>query len=60
MSVLRENFEKKYGNRFTKLDHYLTTPSSWLGSLFTFDVPTFFYNHHKNRRNLGIPHNFRF
>ena len=41
------------------LDHHLTTPSSRPVPYIVFYVPTFFYNHHKQRRRLCILHNFR-
>ena len=41
------------------LDHHLTTPSSQSIPCIVFFVPTFFYNHHKQRRKLCILHNFR-
>ena len=40
-------------------DHPLTTPSSQPVQCIVFYVPTFFYNHHKQRRKLCILHNFR-
>ena len=42
-----------------RLDHHLTTPSSQPVPLIVFYAPTFFYNHHKQRRKLCTPHNFR-
>ena len=39
-------------------DHHLTTFSSRPGWLIVFNAPTFFYNHHKQRGKLCIPHNF--
>ena len=41
------------------LDHHLTTPSSQPVPCVVFSVPTFFYNHHKQRRKLCTLHNFR-
>ena len=41
------------------LDHHLTTPFSQPVPCIVFYVPTFFYNHHKQRRKLCILHNFR-
>ena len=40
-------------------DHHLTTPSSQPVPCIVFYVPTFFYNHHKQRRKLCTLHNFR-
>ena len=40
-------------------DHPLTTPSSQPVPCIVFYVPTFFYNHHNQRRKLCTPHNFR-
>ena len=41
------------------LDHHLTTPSFQPVLYIVFYAPTFFYNHHKQRRKLCTPHNFR-
>ena len=41
------------------LDHHLTTPSFQPVLYIIFYAPTFFYNHHKQRRKLCTPHNFR-
>ena len=41
------------------LDHHLTTPSSQPVPYIVFYAPTFFYNHHKQRRKLCTLHNFR-
>ena len=41
------------------LDHHLTTPFSQPVPCIVFYVPTFFYNHHKQRRKLCTLHNFR-
>ena len=41
------------------LDHHLTTSSSQPDPFIVFYVPTFFYNHHKQRRKLCTLHNFR-
>ena len=40
-------------------DHHLTTPSSQPVPYIVFYAPTFFYNHHKQRRKLCTLHNFR-
>ena len=40
-------------------DHHLTTTSTQPVSFIVFHVPTFFYNHHKQRRKLCTLHNFR-
>ena len=40
-------------------DHHLTAPSSQPVPCIVFYVPTFFYNHHKQRRKLCTLHNFR-
>ena len=42
-----------------RLDHHLTTPSSRPVPCIVFYAPTFFYNHHNQRRKLCTPHNFR-
>ena len=50
------------GNRVARevgFDHHLTTPSSQPVPRIVFYVPTFFYNHHKQRRKLCTLHNFR-
>ena len=50
------------GNRVAReveFDHHLTTPSSQPVPCIVFYVPTFFYTHHKQRRKLCTPHNFR-
>ena len=50
------------GNRVARevgFDHHLTTPSSQPVQRIVFYVPTFFYNHHKQRRKLCTLHNFR-
>ena len=44
---------------FIPFDHHLTTPSSQPVPFIVFYVPTFFYNHHKQRRKLCTLHNFR-
>lgn len=41
------------------LDHHLTTPSFQPVLYIVFYAPTFFYNHHKQRRKLCTLHNFR-
>ena len=41
------------------VDHHLTTPSSQPIPCIVLYVPTFFYNHHKQRRKLCTLHNFR-
>lgn len=41
------------------LDHHLTTSSSQPVPCIVFYAPTFFFNHHKQRRKLCITHNFR-
>ena len=49
------------GNRVAReveFDHHLTTPSSQPVPFIIFHAPTFFYNHHKQRRKLCTPHNF--
>src|SRR5699024_369898 len=45
--------------REVEFDHHLTTSSSQPVPYIVFYVPTFFYNHHKQRRKLCILHNFR-
>lgn len=45
--------------REVEFDHHLTTSSSQPVPCIVFYVPTFFYNHHKQRRKLCILHNFR-
>ena len=45
--------------REVEFDHHLTTSSSQPVPCIVFYVPTFFYNHHKQRRKLCTPHNFR-
>ena len=40
-------------------DHHLTTPSSQPVLFVIFSAPTFFYNHHKQRRKLCTLHTFR-
>ena len=50
------------GNRVARevgFDHHLTTPSSQSVPFVVFYVPTFFYNHHNQRRKLCTLHNFR-
>ena len=50
------------GNRVAReveFDHHLTTPYSQSVPCIVFYVPTFFYNHHKQRRKLCTLHNFR-
>ena len=50
------------GNRVAReveFDHHLTTLSSQPVPCIVFYVPTFFYTHHKQRRKLCAPHNFR-
>ena len=50
------------GNRVARevgFDHHLTTSSPQPVPLIVFYVPTFFYNHHKQRRKLCTLHNFR-
>ena len=42
-----------------RLDHHLTTPSSQPVPYIVFYAPTFFYNHHNQRRKLCTLHNFR-
>lgn len=42
-----------------RLDYHLTTPSSQPVPYVVFHVPTFFYNHHNQRRKLCTLHNFR-
>ena len=44
---------------FIPFDHPLTTPSSQPVPFIVFYVPTFFYNHQKQRRKLCTLHNFR-
>ena len=44
---------------FIPFDHHLTTSSSQPVPYSVFYVPTFFYNHHKQRRKLCTLHNFR-
>ena len=44
---------------FIPFDHHLTTSSSQPVPFIVFYVPTFFYNHHKQRRKLCTLHNFR-
>ena len=45
--------------REVEFDHHLTTSSSQPVPYIVFYAPTFFYNHHKQRRKLCILHNFR-
>ena len=45
--------------REVEFDHHLTTSSSQPVPCIVFYVPTFFYNHHKQRRKLCTLHNFR-
>ena len=45
--------------REVEFDHHLTTSSPQPVPLIVFYVPTFFYNHHKQRRKLCTLHNFR-
>ena len=45
--------------REVEFDHHLTTSSSQPVPCIVFYVPTFFYNHHKQRTKLCILHNFR-
>ena len=50
------------GNRVAReveFDHHLTTLSSQPVPCIVFYVPTFFYNHHNQRRKLCTLHNFR-
>ena len=44
---------------FIPVDHHLTTSSSPPALCIVFCVPTFFYNHQKQRRKLCTLHNFR-
>ena len=59
--TIASNVREKYGSTFTHefIDHHLTTPSSQPVPCVVFYAPTFFYNHHKQRRKLCTLHNFR-
>ncbi len=55
----RQKDDKKSGSDRLLADHHLTVFSSYPVLFIIFYDPTFFYNHHKQRRKVCTPHNFR-